>query len=56
MQEQRSQARAAVEARHPIKRDGSVNVSDPSEKPKRDTRAEFAREARLPERKLHAAA
>jgi hypothetical protein len=36
--------------------DGSVNVSDSSEKPNRGTRAEFAREARLPERKLRAAA
>jgi hypothetical protein len=33
----------------------SVNVSDVS-KPKRDTRAEVARESKIPERKLRAAA
>jgi hypothetical protein len=46
------EARAALEDRHPVKRDGPVNVSGSSDRSKRDTRAEVAREQKLPERKL----
>ena len=48
MVEQRKEARAAVEARHPVKRDGEADVPSPSDKAKPRTRAEVAREARFP--------
>jgi hypothetical protein len=55
--EQRSQAGKVGGRNHP-KVSESVNMSDPlkSQQPKRDTRAEIAREAKVPERKLRAAA
>jgi hypothetical protein len=55
--EQRSQAGKVGGRNHP-KVSESVNVSDPlkSQQPKRDTRAEIACEAKVPERKLRAAA
>ncbi len=51
-----AEQRAAISAKGVAARRGetteSVNVSDPVEKPKRDTRAEVAREVNIPERKL----
>jgi hypothetical protein len=56
MRERSVQARAAVEARYPVKRDGEVNVSSSSAPTQPRTREAVAREHKIPERKLRAAA